>query len=114
MYAEDFRECFAQLRSEILLQFFSYYADSLAHSLQFGRGYGATHVTQAAVGHHQQTLGRHSASIQDSSDAIGNLLGRLDIGFLHVDETQSQHLVPRKSTIRFHLSEVPMGRLEVN
>src|SRR5437667_921156 len=45
---------------------------------------------------------------------MSNVLGLLDIGLLHVNEAQSKHLVPRKSTIRFHLSEVPMGRLEVN
>src|SRR5260221_8768068 len=113
MHAEDFSERFTPLLSEILLQFLSYHADPRAHRSQFGRGYRATHVTQAAVGHHQQPLGRYDAGIQDPAVAICNLLWLLDIGLLHVDEAQSERLVPRELTIRFHLSEVPMGRLEM-
>src|SRR5258707_11056453 len=99
MHAEDFSERFTPLLSGILLQFLSYHADPRAHRSQFGRGYRAAHVTQAAVGHHQQTLRRYDASIQNSADAIGNLLRLLDIGLLHVDEAQSEHLVPRELSI---------------
>src|SRR6266852_2547140 len=114
MHSEDFSERFTLLYSETLLQFLSHYANSFAHRSQFGRGYRATHVTQAAVGHHQQTLGRYDASIQDSAEAIGNLLRLLDMGLLHVDEGQSENFVPRELTVRVHLSKVPMGRLEMD
>src|SRR5258708_23498995 len=103
---EEFSERFTLLYSETLLQFLSHHANSFAHRSQFGRGYRATHVTQAAVGHHQQPLGRYDAGIQDPADAICTLLSLLDIGLLLVDEAQSERLVPRDLTILFHPSDV--------
>src|SRR5690348_2252155 len=90
------------------------HADSLTHRPQFGSGYRAAHVTQTAVGHHQQPLWRHDTGVQDSADASGNLLRRLDVGLFHVDEAKAEYLVLGELMVRVHLSEVPVGRLEMD
>src|SRR5260370_7723809 len=98
MHAEDFSERFTLLYSETLLQFLSHHANSFAHRSQFGRGYRATHVTQAAVGHHQQPLGRYDAGIQAPADAISNLLWLLDLAPLHLPQPQPAPLLPLTPT----------------
>ncbi len=43
----------AQFNETRLLQPLAYHSDSLTHRAQLGCRYRATHITQAAVGHHQ-------------------------------------------------------------
>jgi len=45
---------------------------------------------------------------------LWQILRLLDIGILHINETQARTLSLGNSAIRVHLSEVPMGRLKVD